>query len=153
MTKGVHKDSLRKGEPNKWTVEDIIERLKYLIASNKGFNREHRDEALRLVDSLPIKECEGKPSEAVEGELFKKAEYWVARNYPFAKGEEFDRLVTIYISGVAEGERRATEQMMKEAVEARVGRNFTGVQQIFFTVYPDKYKDGDKVKLIIVKED
>lgn len=42
-------------------AKEIIKKLKYLIASNKGFNREHRDEALRLVDSLPIKECKEKP--------------------------------------------------------------------------------------------
>lgn len=45
------------------------------------------------------------------------------------------------------------DKMMKGAVEGSVGRNFTGVQEISFTVYPDKYKDGDKVKIIIVKED
>ena len=45
------------------------------------------------------------------------------------------------------------EQMMKEAVEASVGRNFTGMQQIYLTIYPERYKDGDKVRIVIVKED
>ena len=28
MTKGLHKNSLRKGEPNKWIIEDIIEKIR-----------------------------------------------------------------------------------------------------------------------------
>ena len=36
MTKGLHKDSLRKGEPNKWIVEDIIEKIRAEIERLKG---------------------------------------------------------------------------------------------------------------------
>ena len=52
-----------------------------------------------------------------------------------------------------DGAEWAREQMMKGAVEAMVGRNFTGVQEVSFTVYPDKYKEGDKVRIIIIMED
>ena len=51
------------------------------------------------------------------------------------------------------GKQAMKEQMLKEAVDGVVGRNFTGVQEISFTIYPDKFKDGQKVKIIIVKED
>ena len=77
---------------------DVEFRTAYMLGLNDGYEL-HKEQMMK---------------EAVEGELFKKAEYWVARNYPFAKGEEFDRLVTIYISGVAEGERRGNGTDVKE---------------------------------------
>ena len=41
-------------KPVEWSEEDThkTERLLYLIASNKGFNREHRDEAINIIKSL-----------------------------------------------------------------------------------------------------
>lgn len=89
-----------------------------------------------------------------KNDIFEKAECWVSRNYPSAKGEEFDRLVTVYISGVAEGERRATEQMLKKAVEGEVVQDIRGVNRVkSFSKVPDWLYFGDKVKLIIVKEE
>lgn len=93
--------------------------------------------------------------ESVEhkNDIFEKAECWVSRNYPFAKGQEFDRLVTVYISGVAEGERRAKEIMLKDAVEGVID-NFCYPTKIELnTKITTKGWYGDKVKLVIIKED
>ena len=47
------RDTFQNGN-SRWSEEDThkTERLLYLIASNKGFNREHRDEAINIIKSL-----------------------------------------------------------------------------------------------------
>lgn len=62
-----------------------------------------------------------------------------------------------YESGVVFGMNAQKEQMMKEAVEGKIGElgfhNAVYMQESKWTNFLDGFKKGDKVRIIIVKED
>ncbi len=71
MTKGLHKDSLRKGEPNKWIAEDIIERIRAEVNRQRTFynlNNPYDKRAIRVCNNILStlgnleKECEDFPT-------------------------------------------------------------------------------------------
>ena len=72
-------------------------------------------------------------------------------------GETIDKS---FDAGIKEGYRRCREQMMKEAVEGDIEGNWREQEDAPYELYATsdeldstKYKIGDKVKLIILKED
>lgn len=81
----------------------MIERIKQEIEQRISDNT--FGAKLELIDLLSFIESLEKEQEKQESSIFTKAEMWVARNYPKTVGEEFDKLVTVYLSGIAEGQR------------------------------------------------
>lgn len=66
-------------------------------------------------------------------------------------GETIDKS---FDAGIKERYRRCMEQMMKEAVECKVFNYGLPQYPGIFTTLPDgEYNEGDKVRVIIVKED
>lgn len=65
-------------------------------------------------------------------------------------GETIDKS---FDAGIKEGYRRCMEQMMKEAVDTVVSLDAGGFPFIEFGVGKFGLKVGDKVRIIIVKED
>lgn len=175
MTKGLHKDSLRKGKS-----KDLEEEIKNNLLESKPtravqlpdgrwvteklachfakWGAEHRGSSETPKDLEEAAE-EYEHNRVYESELEKYSLYLDSlddNEEPKMKepSKETKFLLNAdVINAFIAGAKWQKEQMMKEAVEARVGRNFTGVQQIFSTVYPDKYKDGDKVRIIVCKKE
>lgn len=65
-------------------------------------------------------------------------------------GETIDKS---FDAGIKEGYRRCMEQMMKEAVDYEIVSNLAAYPIIYYEVKHLGLKDGDKVKIIIIKED
>ena len=69
-------------------------------------------------------------------------------------GETIDKS---FDAGLKEGYRRCMEQMMNEAVEGEIfddyDKDTCEHHLTILSTVPSGYKDGDKVRIIIVKED
>lgn len=65
-------------------------------------------------------------------------------------GETIDKS---FDAGIKEGYRRCMEQMMEEAVEGEITKDNRGNNVLRVGLLNNGFEIGDKVKLIIVKED
>ena len=78
--------------------------------------------------------------------------YFEIYNKEYSKGEYCHE--TSFKWGFEEGSRWKREQMMKDAIEGRLSSTVTGSEQYVsaYVGYGEYGKDGDKVKIIIIKE-
>ena len=65
-------------------------------------------------------------------------------------GETIDKS---FDAGIKEGYRRCMEQMMKDAAEGEVVKDISNKLAVTAKINLDGFKFGDKVRVIIVKED
>ena len=176
MSKGLHKNSLREGEPNKWIVEDTIEQIRAEVERRKLDGLEHgltfvptaMQSLLEFLDTLqeqPV--CEGLEEE-IESYISENGNipYLASIARHFAQwqkekdNEVADKALTMsiklqegwYAKGIADGEKSMKEQMMKNAVEGEVIDDGEVVVPALRTIL-SKMDDGDKVRIVIVKED
>ena len=78
--------------------------------------------------------------------------YFEIYNKEYSKGEYCHE--TSFKWGFEEGSRWKREQLMKDAIEGRLSSTVTGSEQYVsaYVGYGEYGKDGDKVKVIIIKE-
>jgi len=122
---------------------DIIIKIKTAIASCNGFNREHRVEVFKLLDSLKFQPvCE---------ELEEEMERFMS-NLTEKKGV-FPPLTRLGFRAIVRHFAQwQKEQMMKEAVEGVViSISDNGWESI--RISKKIHECGDKVKLIFIKEE
>ena len=196
MTKGLHKDSLRKVDnPHQWMIDDArmeliqqikaeVERLKGICTAQIKVNPGQTfpfvmemtgyDKLLSFLSdlekSLPTQDAGGsseipKDLEEAADEYFKNPENsWVVKDI-FIAGAKWQKEQMMdewlkdrdgcFWDGVEEGKKAMREQMMKEAVEGRIDYVYDEKGDAYKAIRLDWIVGdfGDKVKLIIVKED
>lgn len=109
------------------------------------------DELSKFINSLPAEQ----PSEELEKEI----EYYLITNRQYAGGDEEDSWGDDCIrDAIKHGDQWQKEQMLKSAIDGcYISRNKYTKKNVLngFDIKCDaiqKFKDGDKVKIIIIKE-
>ena len=78
----------------------------------------------------------------------------LARHFAQWQKEKDEKMLSVeYLKGVEFGKQDTKEQMMKEAVEGEVENASFGIVYLRKNLTNDGYSTGDKVRIIIVKED
>lgn len=134
-------------------IEKIRQEIERLKAENRNIRCQHNEnycigyddafnDLLPVIDSLP----EEKLSEDLNDEIKKFIE-----EYGYERDED-KLLIAIVARHFAEWQK---EQMMKDAVEGEIQMRYSGslCAKTIRVINEDKFKLGDKVKIIIVKED
>jgi len=122
----------------------------------------YRDIILSLIDSLQQEQQEEPDKsleEAADKHIRKVADAAGHPGWEWQKGQMMDEWLKdrdgCFWDGVEEGKKAMEQQMLKEAVEGEIQMRYSGClcAKTIRAINEDKFKLGDKVRIIIVKED
>ena len=131
------------------SIEKIRQEIERRITDNTFGAKLELIDLLAFIDSLP--ECEETakiPTEKYEEELNEEIQGFIDE-YGYERGED-KILIAIVARHFAEWQK---EQMMKDAVEGFIFQSEDYYPKELVAQYNGELKHGDKVKIIIVKQD
>ena len=155
-----------------------IKKLKAELPKNRDYKRNAYNHVLHIIDTLEVKEVQEETvSEDLEEaayhncidrlskesiEDFKAGAKW-QKEKDYRDGLDNDNFLTFaYMDGMEEGKKEMREQMMKDAIGCQVeeGGMCPAMESIpvltntdMIQLPKDKFEVGDKVKLIIIKQE
>ena len=154
--KGLHKNSLRKVDnPHQWMIDDarmeLLQQIKTEIIKRidkRRLSEQAKNEFVSLLHFLDTLQeqpvCEG-----LEEEIERYIPTSLAVKFPTTDIETIKSDIRYIARHFAQWQK---EQMLKEAVEGKIIFLFNGDVAINIGD-TDKYKLGDNVRIVIVKED